>query len=114
MVQTDRFQFGFLGQKPVQTGLAQFFGLARFFRFGSVFFDLACFFYLGSVRFSFFGFRFIKPKPNQIGWFFQNFNRFNQFFSRFDFFDYLFSSFLGFSIFFSLLHQVYKNLFLKQ
>jgi hypothetical protein len=29
--QTDRFWFGFLGQKPVQTNLAQF------FRFGSVF-----------------------------------------------------------------------------
>jgi hypothetical protein len=40
--QTDRFRFGFLGKKPVQTGLARFFSvfpvLARFFRFGSVFF----------------------------------------------------------------------------
>ena len=50
--QTDRFRFGFLWQKPVQTGLARFsqfwlgfLGLARFFsgflsvsvRFGSVF-----------------------------------------------------------------------------
>jgi hypothetical protein len=49
--QTNRFRFGFLGKKPVQTGLARFsqfwlgfsgFGsvfsvLARFFRFGSVF-----------------------------------------------------------------------------
>jgi phage shock protein PspC (stress-responsive transcriptional regulator) len=35
-------RFGFLGKKPVQTGLARFFSvfpvLARFFRFGSVFF----------------------------------------------------------------------------
>jgi hypothetical protein len=41
LVQTGRFQFGFLGQKPVQTGLAWFFQfclvLARFFRFDSVF-----------------------------------------------------------------------------
>jgi hypothetical protein len=55
--QTDRFRFGFLGQKPVQTGLARFSGfgsgfsvLARFFsvlaRFFSVwlgFFGLAQF-----------------------------------------------------------------------
>jgi len=71
MVQTDRFWFGFLGQKPVQTGFA------RFFRFDSVlarFFP--GFFSLGSVRFSFFGFRLIKPKQNRTGWFFQNFNRF--------------------------------------
>jgi hypothetical protein len=44
----------FLGQKPVQTGLARFwlsfpgfFGLARFFRFGLVFFPV--FFGFGSV-----------------------------------------------------------------
>jgi len=49
-VQTDRFQFGFLGQKPVQTGLALFLsGLVR------VFFPVW-------VRFSF---RLIKPKPNR-------------------------------------------------
>jgi len=56
-------RFGFLGQKPVQTGLARFsrfwlgffrvwlgfFGLARFFRFGSVFFWF--FVGFGSVRF---------------------------------------------------------------
>ena len=35
-VQTDRFQFIILEQKQVQTGLAGFSGLARFF-FGSVF-----------------------------------------------------------------------------
>ena len=51
----------FFGQKPVQTGLAWFFPV------------WLC---LGSVRFGFFGFRLIKPKPNQIGQFFQNFNRF--------------------------------------
>jgi hypothetical protein len=34
-VQTDQFRFSFLGQKPVQTGLAQF------FRFFSVWFDSA-------------------------------------------------------------------------
>jgi len=54
----------FLGQKPVQTGLARFSRffpvLARFFRFGSVF----CRFRFGSV-FRFFGFSFIKPKPNR-------------------------------------------------
>jgi hypothetical protein len=32
-IQTDRFRFGFLGQKPVQTGLTRFFGLAQFFLF---------------------------------------------------------------------------------
>jgi hypothetical protein len=30
-VQTDWFWFGFLGQKPVQTSLSHFFGLARLF-----------------------------------------------------------------------------------
>jgi len=51
----------FLGQKPVQTGLAWFFWfclvLARFF---------LVFFCFDSVfsRLGFFGFRLIKPKPN--------------------------------------------------
>ena len=66
-VQTDRFRFGsvwFLWQKPVQAGLTRFFGLARFFQ---VFFRFG---------FSFFGFRLIKPKPNQTGQFLKNFNRF--------------------------------------
>jgi hypothetical protein len=40
------------------------------FGFGSVFSGLR------SVRFGFFSFRLIKPKPNQTGRFFQNFNRF--------------------------------------
>jgi hypothetical protein len=89
--QTDRFRFGsvFLGQKPVQTGLARFFrfwlgflrfgsvfsgfgsvffSLARFFRFGSV---LARFgsvffrFFVGSVRFfRFFGYK-TETEPNR-------------------------------------------------
>jgi len=83
-VQTDQFRFSFLGQKPVQTGLAQFF---------QVFFGL--------VRLGFFSFRLIKLKPNRtkpvgilkilIGFFsrfgffgyFFLFSRFNQFFSFF-------------------------------
>jgi hypothetical protein len=37
-VQTDWFRFGFLGQKPVQTGSALFFWFGSvFFRFGSLF-----------------------------------------------------------------------------
>jgi hypothetical protein len=55
----------FLGQKPVQTGLARFFpGLALFFLFGSVFSVLLRFF-----RFRF-GFLLIKSKPNRTGLFF--------------------------------------------
>jgi len=51
-------RFGFLGQKPVQTGLAQFFlfdsVLARFFRFGLVFFWVfSILFRFGSVFFVF-------------------------------------------------------------
>ena len=46
-VQTDRFRFSFLEQKPVQTGLAQFFQfnlvLAWFFLVWLDFFDLAQF-----------------------------------------------------------------------
>ena len=76
LVQTDRFWFGFLGQKTVQIGLARF-----FFQF---FFDL------GSVRFSFFSFRLIKPKPNQtepVG-FFKILIGLIEFFSWFVFFRY--------------------------
>ena len=101
--QTDRFRFGsvFLGQKLVQTGLARFFqfwlGFFRFwlgfFRFGSVFFRL--FVGFGSFRFGFFGFLFIKPKPNRTGRFFQKFNRFNRFFFSVRFFRLFFSGFLG-------------------
>jgi hypothetical protein len=43
-VQTDRFRFGFLGQKSVQTSLALFW--LGFFQFGSVFYQP------GSVFFS--------------------------------------------------------------
>jgi len=56
--------------------------LARFFRFGSVFpiwLGFGSVFYrfrFGSVRFGFFGFLFIKPKPNRTGRFFQKINRF--------------------------------------
>jgi hypothetical protein len=87
--QTDRFRFGFLGQKPVQTDLARFsrFWLG-FFGFGSVFSVLARFsgfclvfsvwlgfsglarfffrFFLASVQF----FGFLLMKPNRTGWFF--------------------------------------------
>jgi len=37
-VQIDRFWFGFLGQKPVQTGLTRFFQFGSIFWFGFVFF----------------------------------------------------------------------------
>jgi hypothetical protein len=51
-------QFGFLEQKLVQTGLAKFFGLARFFS------GLAWFFFcLGLVRF--FRFQTYKTEPNR-------------------------------------------------
>ena len=56
-VQTDRFRFGFLGQKPIQTGLTQFFCLAWF----SVFFPVFSIW----VQFVFFYFRLIKLKPNR-------------------------------------------------
>jgi len=64
--QTDRFRFGFLGQKPVQTGLARFFWFwLGFFRFGSVFsvwlgfFSLAQF-WLGFSGLARFFFRFLS------------------------------------------------------
>jgi hypothetical protein len=74
------------------------FGSVRFFRAkpGSNRCDLV-FCRFDSV---FFGFRFIKPKPNWTGRFFQNFNRF---FFTVQFFQLLFSSFLGFFLFFCLL-----------
>jgi hypothetical protein len=93
-VQTDRFRFGFLGQKPVQTGLA------RFFLVWLGFFPV----WLGSVQFGFFGFRLIKPKPNQTGQFFQNFNRFNQFFFTVQFFRLFFFRFSWFFGFFTHLY----------
>jgi hypothetical protein len=50
-VQTDWFWFGsvILEQKPVQTGLALFFGLARFFSGLALFFPV----WLGFFRFGF-------------------------------------------------------------
>jgi len=102
-------RFGFLGKKPVQTGLARFFWFwLCFLGFGSVFsgfgsvwlgfgsvwigfFLVFCRFRFGSVRF--FGFLFIKPKPNRTGRFFQKFNRFNRFFFRFGFFGFFFPVF---------------------
>jgi len=62
------------------------------FGFGSVFSGLR------SVRFGFFSFRLIKPKPNQTGRFFQNFNRF--FFTVW-FFQLFFFQFFRFNQFFS-------------
>jgi len=87
--QTDRIRFGFLGQKPVQTGLA------RFFRFGSVFSG----FLSVSVRFGFFSFLLIKPKPNRTGRFFQKFNRFNRVFFSVRFFRLIFFQFSRFNRF---------------
>jgi hypothetical protein len=75
-------RFGFLEQKPVQTGLTQF------SRFWLDFFPV--FSGSGSVQFGFFGSKLKKPEPNRTGLFFQNFNRF---FSRFGFFGYFFSVF---------------------
>jgi hypothetical protein len=54
----------------------------------------------------FFGFLFIKSKPNRTGWFFKKINRF---FFQFDFFSYFFSNFLSlidFPVFFSPLFHV--------
>jgi hypothetical protein len=65
-VQTGRFRLGFLGQKPVQIGLARFFFLVWLGFFSS-------FFLFG---FGFFGCKLIKLKPNRTSRFFQNFNRF--------------------------------------
>jgi hypothetical protein len=84
-------RFGFLGKK---TGSNQV-----WFGFGSVFSTLAWFFpvWVGFfpvwVRFSFFGFRFIKPKPNRTGQLFQNFNRFFWLFFFLVFFNRFFSFF---------------------
>jgi hypothetical protein len=105
--QTDRFRFVFLGQKPVQTGLARFFPVwLGFLSFGSVlarFFPVFCRF-----RFGFFGFLFIKPKPNRTSRFFKKFNRF---FFQFGFFGYFFSGFLGLISFpvFLLTPRIYYN-----
>jgi hypothetical protein len=88
-VQTEWFQFGFFGQKPVQTG---WLGLARFFQFwlGFFLFDSG-FFGLGSVRF--FQFQAYKTEPNHLV--FYNFTRFNLVFFTVWFFRLFFSDFLG-------------------
>jgi hypothetical protein len=70
----------FLGQKPVQTGLARFF----WFWLGFFWFWLGFSVWLGffpgffPVRFGFFSFLLIKLKPNRPV--FSNFNRFNRVF----------------------------------
>jgi len=102
-------RFGFFRAKTGSNRFGSVFPvLARFFRFGSVFlvwlgFSGLARFWLGflsvSVRFGFFGFLFIKPKPNRTGRFFQKINRFNRFFFRLFFFR--FSRFNRFSGFFS-------------
>jgi hypothetical protein len=51
------FRFGFLEQKPVETGLARFFPVWLSFLW--VFFVW--------VQFGFFGSKLIKPKPNRTG-----------------------------------------------
>jgi hypothetical protein len=49
-VQTDQFWFSFLGQKPVQIGLAWFFRFGSVcFLFGSVFFSLGSVFFVSSL-----------------------------------------------------------------
>jgi hypothetical protein len=88
----DHFQFGLVFIKKVTKSVffekteigsnrpvSVWFG---YFRTKIGFFDLARFFpvslgfFLVWVRFDFFGFRFIKPKPNRTDWFFKNSNRF--------------------------------------
>jgi hypothetical protein len=71
----------FFGQKPVQTGLARFFGLTRFF-------GLARFFSgLGLVRF--FWFQTYKTETEPVG-FLKILIGLIDFFSQFDFFSYFF------------------------
>jgi len=92
-------RFVFLEQKLVQTSLARFFliwlGLAQFFQLG---------------RFGFFGFRLIKTKPNQTGWFFQNSNQFNRFFFTVQFFRLFFFQFSWFNRFFGVFTHPYSYL----
>jgi hypothetical protein len=95
-VQTGRFRFGFLGQKPVQAGLTRFFRFDSFwlvfFRFGSVFSGF------GSVRF--FRFEAYKTETEPVG-FFKILIGSIGFFSRFGFFGYFFFWFSRFNRFFS-------------
>jgi hypothetical protein len=64
-VQIDRFRFGFLGQKPVQTGLSWFFLVLLDFFSLTRFFSL--FFGLGSVQF--FRFQTYKTETEPVGFF---------------------------------------------
>ena len=75
------------------------------FGFGSVFSGLR------SVRFGFFSFRLIKPKPNQTGRFFQNFNRFFSWFSFFSYFFPGFFSLISFLVFFLIPNYLIKRAF---
>ena len=78
-------RFGFLEQKPVQTGLTRFFsGFAQFFRFCSVFFRFF------SVRARFGSVQFFRTKTGS--------NRFDSVFFRCGL---VFSVWLGFALFFS-------------
>jgi hypothetical protein len=120
-VQTDRFRFGsvrFFREKtgsnrfgsvfPVWLGFGSvwlgFFGLARFWLGLARFFSG---FFFGSVRFGFSGSRLKKPKPNQTGRFFQNFNRFNRFFFSVRFFRLFFFRFSRFNRFFGFFEHPY-------
>jgi hypothetical protein len=82
--QTDRFQFGFLGQKPVWLVFPV---LARFFPVWLGFFLVFCRFRFGSVFLVFC----YKTETEPAG-FFKNLIGF---FFRFGFFSYFFSGFLG-------------------
>jgi len=83
-----------IGSNRFDSVFSVWFGLLGF---GSVFFQF--FFGLGSVRFGFFCFRLIKPKPNQTGRFFQNFNRINRIFFIVRFFQLFFLQFSRFNQF---------------
>jgi len=90
-------RFGFLEQKPVQTGLTQF------SRFWLDFFPV--FSGSGSVRFGFFGSKLKKPEPNRTGRFFQNFNRFFFTVRFFWLFFFGFLSLIDFSVFLNTSNQ---------
>jgi len=106
-VQTDRFRLCFLGQKPVQTGLAQFFPVWHDFSwFGSIFSGFGLVFLVFFpvwVGFGFFGFMFIKPKPKRsvffTVWFFQ-------------LFFFCFLDLISFLIFFAYLYN--NTLYIKE
>jgi hypothetical protein len=80
------------------------FGSVRFFRTKT---DLTRFFsvWLGFSVWVRFGFRFIKPKPNRTGRFFQNFNWFNRVFFTVRFFWLFFFWFSWFFSFFAIPSQ---------